>query len=74
MSSKRTNEIKTAIPLLDAIDIQNKDITADALLTQRHFADYLVQKRNAHYHFQLSKTTSPVFFNFDFASCRLESL
>jgi hypothetical protein len=32
---KRTNEIKTAIPLLDAIDIQGKDVTADALLTQR---------------------------------------
>jgi hypothetical protein len=48
---KRTHEIKTAIPLLDAIDIQNKDITADALLTQRPFADDLVQKRNAHYHF-----------------------
>jgi predicted transposase YbfD/YdcC len=30
---KRTNEIKTAIPLLDAIDIQGKEITADALLT-----------------------------------------
>ena len=32
---KQTNEIKTAIPLLDAIDLQNKTVTADALLTQR---------------------------------------
>lgn len=48
---KQTNEIKTAIPLLDAIDIQGKDITADALLTQRAIAEYLVTKRNAHYHF-----------------------
>jgi len=47
---KRTNEIKTAIPLLDAIDIEGKDITADALLTQRDIARYLVG-RNAHYHF-----------------------
>ena len=39
-----------AIPLLDAIEIAGKDITADALLTQRSFADYLVQ-RKAHYHF-----------------------
>ena len=39
------------IPLLDAIDIQGKDITADALLTQRQFADYLVAERQAHYHF-----------------------
>jgi hypothetical protein len=36
---KRTNEIKIAIPLLDAIDIEGKDITADALLTQRKLAD-----------------------------------
>jgi predicted transposase YbfD/YdcC len=49
--AKRTNEIKMAIPLLDAIEIQGKTITADALLTQRDLADYLVQKRKAHYHF-----------------------
>ena len=35
---KRTNEIKTAIPLLEAIDITGKDVTADALLTQPRFA------------------------------------
>jgi predicted transposase YbfD/YdcC len=39
-----------AIPLLDAIDIQGKTITADALLTQREFAHYLIQ-RGAHYRF-----------------------
>jgi predicted transposase YbfD/YdcC len=48
---KRTNEIGMAIPLLDAIDIRDKDITADALLTQRKLADYLYLERNAHYHF-----------------------
>jgi len=48
---KRTNEIKVAVPLLDAIDIRGKDITADALLTQRQFAAYLVENRQAHYHF-----------------------
>jgi predicted transposase YbfD/YdcC len=47
---KQTNEIKTAIPLLDAVDIEGKDITADALLTQRSIASYLVG-RKAHYHF-----------------------
>jgi predicted transposase YbfD/YdcC len=52
---KRTNEIKTAIPLLDAIDIQGKEITADALLTQRKIADYLVGQRKAHYHFTVKK-------------------
>jgi predicted transposase YbfD/YdcC len=48
---KRTNEIKTAIPLLNSIDIQNKTITADALLTQRHLAEYIVRNRKAHYQF-----------------------
>ena len=49
--TKRTNEIKT---LLDAIDIEGKDVTADALLTQRAIADYLVG-RKAHYHFTVKK-------------------
>ena len=48
---KQTNEIKTAIPLLEALDIQGKTITADALLTQRELARYLVEERGAHYHF-----------------------
>ena len=40
-----------AIPLLDAIVIEGKDISADALLTQRRLAEYLVAERKAHYHF-----------------------
>lgn len=40
-----------AIPLLKTLDLKDKDITADALLTQRKLAEYLVQKRKAHYHF-----------------------
>lgn len=47
---KQTNESGMFIPLLDAIDIQGKDITADALLTQRKLAIYLVG-RQAHFHF-----------------------
>ena len=58
---KRTNEIKTAIPLLSAIDIAGKEITADALLTQRSFAAYLVEQRNAHYHFTV-KNNQPGLF------------
>jgi predicted transposase YbfD/YdcC len=30
-----------AVPLLDPLDIEGKDVTADALLTQRKFAEYL---------------------------------
>jgi predicted transposase YbfD/YdcC len=48
--AKQTNEIMMAIPLLDSIDIEGKDITADALLTQRDIASYVVG-RKAHYHF-----------------------
>ena len=48
---KRTNEIKMAIPLLDAIDLAGKEVSADALLTQRKLATYLVEQRHAHYHF-----------------------
>ncbi|MFA5285436.1 MAG: ISAs1 family transposase [Smithellaceae bacterium] len=37
--------------MLDTIDLKGKDVTADALLTQRKIADYLVLQRRAHYHF-----------------------
>jgi len=50
--TKQTNEIGMFIPLMDAISIENKDITVDALLTQRKLADYLVA-RGAHYHFTI---------------------
>ena len=47
---KRTNEIGMAIPLLTTCDIAGKDITGDALLTQRSLATYVVEQQ-AHYHF-----------------------
>nr|WP_297462835.1 ISAs1 family transposase [Ferrovum sp.] len=46
----QTNEIGMFTALLDAIEIKGKLVTADALLTQRRLAVYLVQ-RGAHYHF-----------------------
>lgn len=48
---KQTNEIKIAAPMLNAIKIQGRTITADALLTQRALARYLVEDRGANYHF-----------------------
>jgi predicted transposase YbfD/YdcC len=48
--TKQTNEIGMFISLLDGINIQGKDITTDALLTQRKQASYVVG-RGAHYHF-----------------------
>ncbi len=47
---KQTNEIGMFAALLDAIEIKDKLITADALLTQRKPANYVVQ-RGGHYHF-----------------------
>ena len=44
---KRTNEIGMAIPLLDGCEIAVKVVTADALLTQRALAEYLIG-RQAH--------------------------
>jgi|TARA_B100001971_G_scaffold211682_1_gene239944 predicted transposase YbfD/YdcC len=46
--------------MLDAIDIQGKDITADALLTQYKIANYLVD-RKAHYHFTVKNNQPTVF-------------
>ena len=39
------------IPLLEDMDITGKTITADALLTQRKLAQFLVRERGAHYLF-----------------------
>ena len=39
-----------AIPLLDTCNIAGKDITGDALLTQRAIAGYIISQQ-AHYHF-----------------------
>lgn len=48
--SKQTNEIGMFAAVLDPLDIAGKTISADALLTQRKLANYLVE-RQAHYHF-----------------------
>ena len=47
---KRTNEIGMAIPLLETCNIEGRDITGDALLTQRAIANYVVEQ-GGHYHF-----------------------
>ena len=48
---KRTNEIGTAIPLLDMLpDISGRTVTADAMLAQRKLATYLLD-RGADYAF-----------------------
>ena len=54
---KRTNEIGMAIPLLKTFDIAGKDITGDALLTQRPLATFIVEQQ-ANYHFTV-KSNQP---------------
>jgi hypothetical protein len=49
--SDKTNEIKEAIPLLEPLDITGAVITADALLTQREIAAYIVEEKKADYLF-----------------------
>jgi predicted transposase YbfD/YdcC len=62
---KRTNEIGMAIPLPENGDIAGKDITGDALLTQRKLARHIVE-RKAHYHFTAKATSCclAVYFTF----------
>ena len=55
--AKQTNEIGMFTTVLDAIEIAGKTISADALLTQRKLASYLVQ-RQAHYHFTVKGNQS----------------
>ena len=46
------------VPLLEGLEVTAKTITADALLTQRTLARYLVEERGAHYLF-IAKDNQP---------------
>jgi len=48
---EKTNEIKHVKPLLKSLDMKGAVVTADALLTQREIADYVVKKKKADYVF-----------------------
>jgi predicted transposase YbfD/YdcC len=49
---KQTNEIGMALALLAGCELQGRDLTADALLTQRFLAEHIVGQ-GAHYHFSV---------------------
>ena len=55
--AKQTHEIGMFTAVLDAIEIVGKTLSADALLTQRKLASYLVQPQ-AHYHFSVKGNQS----------------
>lgn len=48
---EKTNEIKHVKPLFEDVDIAGSVVTADALLTQREVAKYIVEEKNADYLF-----------------------
>jgi len=48
---EKTNEITHVKPLLKPLNLKGAVVTADALLTQREIADYLVRKKKADYVF-----------------------
>ena len=47
----KTNEITQVQPLLDQTNLEGAVVTADALLTQKHIAEYLVTEKDAEYVF-----------------------
>lgn len=48
---EKTNEIKHVKPLFENIEIEGAIVTADALHTQKEFANYLVEEKKADYLF-----------------------
>lgn len=59
---KRTNEIKTVEPLLKPLDIEGKNITGDALLTQRNIVKNIVEDKQANY-FLTVKENQPTLYD-----------
>lgn len=57
---KQTNEIGMAIPTLTPLELTGKTLTADALLTQRALAEFLIA-RDAHYVFTV-KANQPILY------------
>lgn len=56
---EKTNEIKHAKPLFENIDIEGAVVTADAMHTQKNFANYLVNDKKADYVFTV-KENQPI--------------
>jgi hypothetical protein len=54
----KSNEIPSAIPLLEQLDLKGKVVTADALHTQHDLARFLVQEKQADYCFTVKDNQS----------------
>lgn len=71
---KQTNEIKIAPELLGTLNIEGKNITGDALLTQRALGNYIVADRKAHYFFTVKKNQPTLLEEIEFyfdSICRM---
>ena len=58
----KTNEITRVKPLLEELNIEGGVVTADALLTQKHIAEYVVTAKHADYVFTV-KGNQPTLFD-----------
>ena len=68
---KRTNEIGTVIPLLDMLpDISGRTVTADAMLTQRKLATYLLD-RGADYVFTVKGNQKTLLSDISLTLCEI---
>jgi len=46
---EKSNEIKATKPLLEGVELEGRTVTADAMHTQKEFARFLVEEKNADY-------------------------
>jgi hypothetical protein len=67
----KASEMKAVKPLLDAMELSGRVVTADALHTQMETANYLVEDKKAHYLFTV-KDNQPT-LKADIASLHMEA-
>lgn len=58
---EKSNEITAAIPLMQQINIENKVVTADAMLTQKKIVNYIVEEKGGDY-LGMVKENQPTLF------------
>jgi hypothetical protein len=58
--ASKTNEIPTAQPLLEPLDLKGKVITGDAMHTQTDLARFVVEKKQADYLFTVKDNQSTI--------------
>jgi hypothetical protein len=67
----KASEMKAVKPLLDAMELTGRVVTADALHTQIDTAQYLVEEKGAHYLFTVKDNQSTL--KADIASLHMEA-